>query len=186
MVVNGQVKVLDFGLSVAHGEGGGRSGTLAYMGAELFADSLASEASDLYAFGTLAYELLAGKHPFRLERIDLLIEDILKQAPDLAALHQGKELTVLIEQLLAKEPQLRNGDAARGLTELSAATGRQIPTETALTREGFLQAARLVGREAELKQLSDALATTLKGTGAQWLVGGENQIAKTPRIDALL
>lgn len=185
MVVNGQVKVLDFGLSVAHGEGGGTSGTLAYMAPELFADSLASEASDLYAFGTLAYELLAGKHPFRLERIDLLIEDILKHEPDLTALHQGKELTVLIEQLLAKEPQLRNGDAARVLTELSAATGRQIPTETALTRESFLQAARLVGREAELKQLSDALATTLKGNGAQWLVGGESGIGKSRLLDEL-
>src|SRR5258707_10802339 len=86
MVVNGQVKVLDFGLSVAHGEGGGTSGTLAYMAPELFADSLASEASDLYAFGTLAYELLAGKHPFRLERIDLLIEDILRHEPHLTAL----------------------------------------------------------------------------------------------------
>ncbi|HLY27528.1 MAG TPA: serine/threonine-protein kinase, partial [Aggregatilineales bacterium] len=65
VAVNGEVKVLDFGLSVAHGEGGGPAGTLAYMAPELLEGASASEASDLYAFGLIGYEMLAGRHPFR-------------------------------------------------------------------------------------------------------------------------
>jgi len=49
VVVNGQVKVLDFGLAVARGEGGETAGTLAYMAPELLSGDAASECSDLYA-----------------------------------------------------------------------------------------------------------------------------------------
>ncbi len=70
MVVNGRVKVLDFGVSTVRErrtEGGGFIvGTLAYMAPELLSGAPASEGSDLYAVGTIAYELFAGRHPFDL------------------------------------------------------------------------------------------------------------------------
>ncbi len=159
VAVNGEVRVLDFGLSVAHGEGGGASGTLAYMAPELLEGSPASEASDLYAFGLIAYEMLAGRHPFRTERIDTLIEDIFKCVPDIAALPQDDQLIALIGRLLAKHPENRYDNTPAVLKDFSEITGQQLPTETALTRESFLQAARFVGREAETNQLSQALVS---------------------------
>src|SRR5262249_42494050 len=57
MVVGGRVKVLDFGVSTLRardGEGGRvLVGTLPYMAPELLLGEAASEASDLYAIGTI-------------------------------------------------------------------------------------------------------------------------------------
>src|SRR5262249_33925411 len=44
-------------------------GTLAYLAPEVFERASASRASDLYAFGVLAYESLVGKRPFPVESI---------------------------------------------------------------------------------------------------------------------
>src|SRR5579859_7937808 len=61
LVANGQVKVLDFGLAVIHeqqhSDKSSTSGTLAYMAPELLIGESASESSDLYAVGVVAYEL---------------------------------------------------------------------------------------------------------------------------------
>src|SRR5260221_5432177 len=129
--------------------------------------------------------MLAGRHPFRTERIDTLIEDIFKCVPDIAALPQDDQLIALIGRLLAKHPENRYDNTPAVLKDFSEITGQQLPTETALTRESFLQAARFVGREAETNQLSLALADTLKGKGSLWLVGGESGIGKSRLLDEL-
>ncbi|HLY28295.1 MAG TPA: serine/threonine-protein kinase, partial [Aggregatilineales bacterium] len=68
LVANGQLKVLDFGLAIVHeqhqGDKTSTSGTLAYMAPELLTGNSASESSDLYAVGVVAYELFSGRHPF--------------------------------------------------------------------------------------------------------------------------
>lgn len=185
VVVSGQVKLLDFGLSVAQDDDSNISGTLAYMAPELFSGQRASEASDLYAVGVIAYELLADRHPFLTEKLSDLIQNILTDEPDMAALHQSEPVVAVIERLLAKHPEDRYGDAASALADFSAATGQHLPTETALTRESFLQAARLVGREAELAQLSQALEKAIQCQGSLWLVGGESGIGKSRLLDEL-
>src|SRR5206468_5483715 len=71
LVVNRQVKVLDFGLSITLGDEGGEAeslaGTLAYMAPELLRGALPSERSDLWAVGMIAYELLVGRYPFAID-----------------------------------------------------------------------------------------------------------------------
>ena len=75
----GHVKVMDFGLAkqvrVDRGsddqtigsltDPGVRVGTPGYMAPEQLLGSDADERSDIFAFGVLLYELLAGMHPFR-------------------------------------------------------------------------------------------------------------------------
>jgi serine/threonine protein kinase len=68
VVVRDQVKLLDFGLS-AHrtlvaDDDGTAVGTPAYMAPEVMLGGAASERSDLYALGLIAYELLTGRYPF--------------------------------------------------------------------------------------------------------------------------
>ncbi len=192
MVVNGQAKVLDFGLSIKHeqdghdsGSGGRTSGTLAYMAPENLSGEAVTESSDLYSVGIIAYELFMGRHPFRTEALTSLIEDILKTQPDVSSPQLDPRLGVVLSRLLAKSPSERYPNTVEAIKALAEATDQPVPAETIAMRESFLQAARLVGRDAELNQLSDALQQTIQGQGSTWLVGGESGVGKSRLLDEL-
>ncbi|RKH53179.1 serine/threonine protein kinase, partial [Corallococcus aberystwythensis] len=65
LVVDGQVKLLDFGLAVGPEQRvrAMSSGTPGYLAPEVLRGDAPSELSDLYAVGVLAYELFVGRHP---------------------------------------------------------------------------------------------------------------------------
>ncbi len=161
LVTDGQVKVLDFGLSVMAEQGGvgvgSTAGTLAYMAPEVLAGGQASESADLYAVGVIAYELFAGKHPFDSDDVATLLNNVLYVAPDVDLLNIDSRLRMVLERLLAKSRDSRYRTANEVLSELSEAIDQPLPLETAATRESFLQAARLVGRDAELAKLTAAM-----------------------------
>ncbi|NWG18609.1 MAG: tetratricopeptide repeat protein [Chloroflexi bacterium] len=190
LVTGGAVRVLDFGLSIAAENRGGETasstaGTLAYMAPEVLIGGIANALTDLYAVGVMAYELLTGQHPFHVEDVTQLINDILYNAPDTSNLELGAKLALVLERLLAKSPAARYADANEVIRELSEAVGQPLPLETAATRESFLQAARLVGRDDELKTLSDALEKAIAGTGSAWLVAGEGGVGKSRLLEEL-
>lgn len=81
-----QVKVLDFGLAVEPEQAKEVAGTLAYMAPEILSGENASPASDMYAVGVMAYELLAGQHPFSGSNPTQLLINILRVQPDLTPL----------------------------------------------------------------------------------------------------
>jgi serine/threonine protein kinase/tetratricopeptide (TPR) repeat protein len=85
MVVNRQVKVLDFGLAVFADQAveDDAAGSLAYMAPEVLQGAAASPSADLYAVGVMLYELLAGQHPFRTQDTGKLIMQIMNEDPDL-------------------------------------------------------------------------------------------------------
>jgi serine/threonine protein kinase len=190
MVVDGRVKVLDFGVSTLREpppdeRDGGHFivGTLAYMAPELLGGAPASEASDLYAVGVIAYELFSGRYPFDITSMPALRDAILHRRPDLAPLEE--RLRPVVGWLLEKRPADRPGSVDAVLAALSAGTGQALAVETAATRESFLQAADLVGRDAELGQLSEMLGATMAGKGGAALVGGESGVGKSRLIDEL-
>lgn len=189
------VKVLDFGLSVAGAYSRSNiqekaAGTLAYMAPELFTEEHASIASDLYAVGVIACEVLAGRHPFNQKNVALLINSILSTPPDLSGL-DGAVYTV-VERLLAKDPCERYGSASEVIAALCQATNQPVPVESSAIRESFLQAAKFVGRDQELAELKAVLSATVKaeqvGNGTvpkAWLIGGESGVGKTRLTDEL-
>jgi eukaryotic-like serine/threonine-protein kinase len=186
LVVDKQVRVLDFGLSAARDQGEEMSGTLAYMAPELLMGMPASEASDLYAVGIMAYELLAGRHPFSSEtNVQKLIYDILNEEPDIASLPVNEDIKQVVRRLLAKRAEERFSSASEIVAAYSDALGEALPYETPSTRESFLQAARFVGREAETKLLTDALANATAGKGSAWLIAGESGVGKSRLLDEL-
>lgn len=83
LVVDDQVKVLDFGLSISFGSTQESVGTPAYMAPEIIQGQPATSAADLYAIGVMAYELLADRHPFDTSRIGRLLNEVLNKPPDL-------------------------------------------------------------------------------------------------------
>jgi predicted ATPase len=190
LVVDGRVKVLDFGVSVvtsATMEYLSRTtvGTFGYIAPELFAGEPFSRSSDLYALGVMAYEVFAGHHPYDTRNVAVLLHDLLSRPADLASIGVGDDLGALLERLLAKSREERPDDANQVVRELCAATGRPLPSETVEVRESYLQAARFVGRERELDHLSRVLGDAFAGQGSAWLVGGESGVGKSRLADEL-
>lgn len=188
LVVNGRVRLLDFGLAVTHDElpdGDFVAGTLAYMAPEVLQGAGVSAASDLYAVGIIAYQMFAGHHPFDVTNTQRLIMDIIETPPDLHALDVDARLAAIIGQLLLKDPQARFHDAAEVIQRLAEFDRRFAHYETADIRESFLQAAQFVGRETELNVLMSALAAALNEEGSAWLVGGESGVGKSRLLDEL-
>ena len=115
------VKVLDFGLakSVAPERPslndvtrtGVIMGTPLYLAPEAVAGDAAEPRSDLYALGCVLYEMLAGRPPFVDASVDVVLRSQLAvPPPPLAGVPM--ELGVLVEQLLAKDPEDRPASAA--------------------------------------------------------------------------
>jgi tRNA A-37 threonylcarbamoyl transferase component Bud32/tetratricopeptide (TPR) repeat protein len=188
LVVNDQVKVLDFGLSVIGDDstinaGSTTAGTLAYMAPEVLMGQAADESADLYAVGMMVFELVAGHHPFDTGDITALINQLLYGNPDVSELDVHPDLKFILERLLARDRVLRFKDAAEVLREMGSLTSNAIFQESAATRESFLQAARLVERDAEVSKLSAALSEALAGRGGLWLVSGESGVGKSRLLD---
>ncbi len=193
LVADGQVKLLDFGLAIGRGAVVGTAGTLAYMAPEVLMGLPADAATDLYAVGIIAFELLAGQHPFQNEKgpestvIDLrtTVEQILYMSPDVQSTGLEPRLGAVLSKLLAKKPEDRYTSASQVIEALNEAIDQPFAYETAAIRESFLQAAEFVGRERELDQLSAALTLAVQGKGSAWLVGGESGVGKSRLVDEL-
>lgn len=178
MVVDGQVKVLDFGLALHRGGDASLvAGTLAYMAPELLQEAPASQASDLYACGMIAIELLAEKHPFNTDDVTQLIQDIYNKQPDTLALDIPEELAYILAGLVQKSPQKRYQDAA-GILAMYTQSGEAYAENPAM-RDSFLQAARFIGREDEMGDLLDRLGTLNLGEGGMVLIAGESGVGKS-------
>ena len=192
LVVGDTVRVLDFGLAAAKEQATESVGSWLYMAPEVLLGQPATEASDLYTVGVLAYQLLAGTHPFDMYAEDT-IGEILEREPAWETFGAEEELTAssigsvqaVIRTLLAKTPGKRLQTADQTIAALNAALGRARPTETAVIRESYLQAAQLVGREAEMTQLTAALEQAKTGYGSSWLIGGESGVGKSRLINEL-
>jgi eukaryotic-like serine/threonine-protein kinase len=189
VVIDGHVKVLDFGLAIAQDYLAASQdvvvGTLAYIAPEVLQSEPATFASDMYAVGIMAYELFAERHPYTLTDVSQLIEDIISTHPPIEPLGLGPVLSSVLERLLAKDPADRINDPRELIKLYADSTDQQIRYETDVIRESYLQAARFVGRQSEMAILTDALQQSLTGPGGTWLISGESGVGKSRLLDEL-
>ncbi|MEZ4591176.1 MAG: tetratricopeptide repeat protein [Chloroflexota bacterium] len=182
LVVGGSVRLLDFGLSANEKLGNDSVGTPLYMAPELFDGQKYDRAADLYATGVILYQLLTGKHPF--EPFDYgFLERVLEAEPNWEGVDE--RVRPFLAQLLAKTAEERFTTAPEALHALAAALNQLPPPETAAIRESYLQAAKFVGRKAELAQLTAALPQAARGEGSTWLIGGESGVGKSRLLSEL-
>ncbi|WP_420641718.1 BREX system ATP-binding domain-containing protein [Candidatus Leptofilum sp.] len=183
LVQDHTVRLLDFGLAASEQIGSSAStGTPLYMAPELYEGGSYSEAADLYAAGVLFYQLLTGEHPFAPFDFAFL-DRVVEEEPDWSEIEE--RLRPFLSQLLAKEPADRFASANVALTALAEALNQPPPADTHAIRESYLQAAKFVGREAEMAQLTEALEQAAAGNGSAWVIGGESGVGKTRLINEL-
>jgi serine/threonine protein kinase len=187
LVIDQQVKILDFGLSIKRedAEKSDTAGTIAYMSPEVLIGSPATEASDLYAVGIMGYEMLTGRHPFSARNPTAIMTAILSDPINLSLLNDFPILTPVIGRLLTKNPRERYQDASEVAIVLSNAANLPMESESSAIRESFLQAAKFIGREREMEQLSALLKQAGDGMGSSILIGGESGVGKSRLLEEL-
>jgi serine/threonine-protein kinase len=126
----GRAKITDFGIAKLHGEDsitadGAVVGTFRAMSPEQALGRAIDHRSDLFSFGILLYEALAGVSPFRAETPFLTVQRLVIDPPQpITELVPTipSALASLVHQLLTKEPLLRPRDfheVADALIELA-------------------------------------------------------------------
>jgi eukaryotic-like serine/threonine-protein kinase len=169
---DGTVKVLDFGLAkvleptpaaavdpshspTAHQPAVTRTGlilgTAPYMAPEQALGKAADKRADLWAFGSVVYEMLTGRRAFPGQDTSDILAAVIKDDPDWSALPDDTPPSIrrLLRRCLAKDPKSRLSDAAAARIEIDdafAEPGRDTPSAPASSRrnERFIWTAALL------------------------------------------
>ncbi|MEZ4437438.1 MAG: AAA family ATPase, partial [bacterium] len=183
-----RIVLLDFGL-VTPLEGPrlerehGFSGTLEYMAPEQADGDAPNAASDWYAVGVVLFEALTGQLPFRGKPFKIMIDKRRKDAPAPSTLAPDipDDLDHLCRALLRRDPQSRP-DAE---TILGAA-GVERRNTGAFALTGLAHRGRLIGREAQMAALEDALAAARAGRPVLVGVHGGSGMGKSALLRRFL
>jgi hypothetical protein len=205
LTADGTAKLGDFGLAVALDRSrltqvGMMVGTVSYMPPEQALGGEVTPRSDLYSLGAMLYELVTGRPPFVGDESVAIISQHLDATPVAPSWHRPdcpKALETLILQLLEKDPSKRPAAADAVREALAAAEPMLSATATSPRADEATAATAMptdqspmyqrafVGREPELRQLTEAFTGALSGQGALVLVMGEPGIGKTTLTEQL-
>ncbi|HVR28961.1 MAG TPA: protein kinase [Thermoanaerobaculia bacterium] len=200
--IEGKVKVLDFGLAkamdpvgsssalpadLAHSPtitfGGTREGvilgTAAYMSPEQARGGAVDKRADIWAFGVVLYEMLAGERLFAGESVVDVLGSVMRQTIDFERLPgtTPRELRRLVRRCLERDPKRRLrdvGDARLVLEELSAGGDDEEIQIAAVAPTAASSRKRRLG-------LAAAAAAGLVGAVALgWLLSGTSKTTSKP------
>ncbi len=193
----GEVKVLDFGLArgsetagsdidlsasptvtAAATQAGVILGTAPYMSPEQARGRVVDRRTDVWSFGCVLFECLAGRPPFGGDTVSDVMARIIEREPDWSALPGAAppRLTDLVRRCLRKDPRERlrdMGDARVALEEIGRGdTGTAGPMPAAgrgRLRSGFLVAGVL-------------LAAIAGVAGGLWVAGHRKESARVRKF----
>ncbi|MFT4622592.1 MAG: serine/threonine protein kinase/tetratricopeptide (TPR) repeat protein [Myxococcota bacterium] len=188
---DGRPVLMDFGLTTRFAALGGREqlaedarlhGTVSYMSPEQIRGDLVDARADLYAFGVILYELVAGRLPFRSRSVGSVLYQHLESSPipltDLVT-DVPHRLDELVLGLLAKRPEARVGYAEDVADVLARLGGRPAETAPAPKPRPYLYRPRFTGRDEALavaRQWLDRGGSPAKGLG---VITGPSGIGRT-------
>lgn len=148
LTADGGVKLLDFGLAkvadVTLTPPGMMRGTVAYMSPEQLGGEAVDARMDLWSLGVVAYEMLAGRRPFRGEHEAVVLDAIRHVEPEPVGELRPETpecLSAAVGRLLAKDPAGRYPDAQALLADLEPDPTSGEPATTA----GATDPARTLG-----------------------------------------
>ena len=139
---NGTVKVLDFGLATVHEPAGADAttaptmektmpgtilGTPSYMAPEQAAGGSADRSADVWAFGCVVYEMIAGRRAFGGSTVSEILANVLRSEPEFGRLPDATPDSIrrLLRRCLQKDPKRRLRDIRDARLEIDdAAAGK--------------------------------------------------------------
>jgi Tol biopolymer transport system component len=183
----GKVKVLDFGLAKAFAGDGANDdpsnsptmsaaatmqgtilGTAAYMSPEQARGKSVDKRTDIWAFGCVLYELIAGRQVFQGETTTEILAAVLRGEPDWQALPASTPWKIrdLLRRCLQKEMNKRARDAGDARIEIEEALAAPVNADltTAASRKGF----RVLGRRTLIVGLGIFLVGVTVASLATW------------------
>ena len=185
MTLDGQVKILDFGIArraesehgtatavttttTSEGRAPAIAGTPQYMAPEAHYGGRIDTRTDIFSLGTVFYEMLTARNPFAGPSYDVVLERVMNATPEPASQVNpsvGPALSAVIARMMAKDPSQRYptcGEVMRHMTAVRqpGAVVRELPAvgpaRAALSR-------RAIPRPAVV-----AAVVLLAATGAAW------------------
>ena len=190
LVVRGQVKVLDFGLSIRRDASleadESWAGTVAFMAPEIIDGQAATVASDLYSFGMISLELLSGKYPFPVGNVHKLLSLIRSSRLPRPEDRLDSRLRPVLERLLDKNPDAPlpvRGRGHRGVRQGSRTTHRGGDRRHA---RKLLAGGAFRRPQDESCRCSKRRSTRHgSGRGSSWLLAGESGVGKSRLLEEL-
>ncbi len=195
-----RVRLTDFGIALASFERrvtnpGSLVGTIAYLSPEQLRGGVVTTQSDVFAFGAVLYECIAGEPPFGSE-MPVALYRISHERPDplrLRSPHVDEALDSIVMRCLEKDPANRPRMMSEIASTLStyAHTMREEGRGSAVVtvpRRGHsvrVTHAPLVGRAHEMAQLEAALGAALNGEAQFIAIAGEEGVGKSRLIQEL-
>lgn len=136
LVLDGQVKLTDFGIAAVAGDEteltrtGTALGSPSYLAPEQAEGHDAEPAADLWGLGTVLYFAVEGEPPFDRGRALATVRAVVSEDP--RPMTSGSALAPLVRELLAKDPGARPGpdEVARRLDRVRAGESRSVSSET--------------------------------------------------------
>ena len=165
VTLDGQVKVVDFGIArltdTSKTQTGTLLGTLAYMSPQQIRGKHADARSDIWSVGIVLYELLTGRRPFYGENQAALLLSVLQEHPAPLREVLGEcpyQLDAIARKALAKNEASRYQSADELLSELEPVwtdlqrnPGKQAPAQAA---PASARAARSAAYDRELQPVA--------------------------------
>ena len=197
-----RLKILDFGLAtltVAFQAEHARvaAGTVAYLAPECLGGDKSARPSarmDLYALGTILYELIAGRLPFHTASVDDVIDQKLDGAliplADVAP-STPAPVIALVSELLEQNPLRRFASASRLSARLKrlyydTLHGAGTSTGDEPGADSGHEEVRFVGRATELAQLEQVVHDALRGAPRPAVVIGDGGAGKSRLLSEML
>ena len=186
---SGLVKVLDFGLGKVLVEGGNAPatrhetreglilGTPAYMSPEQARGLLVDKRSDIWSFGCVLYEMLAGRQAFDGEDVADILGRVLQREPDWRLLPDATPASVLrlVVRCLEKDRNKR-------LSQIAVAAFQIDETLDGLA-SGVVDAKAITPRGSRLRVLLPVLALgALVGAAGLWLAFRDRPVTSAPVV----
>jgi serine/threonine protein kinase len=206
---DGSVKIMDFGIARLNQENATRHtrtgmvvGTLQYMAPEQFEGAAADVFSDLWAFGVIAYQLLAGQNPFEGgETAQIIYRITSTRMPDIRQACPGAptDLLQVVNKLLQRDRAARYQSFEDVRLELkvilesleSQEASSHVDEARMLAARGDLTGAHQIVRQVldrypshrDARQLRDTIVTQIRTIEAnqqtqEWIAKGDQQFAE--------